>query len=131
MEATLSIKEYMAWTWYMTSRYIDIRKEYKKLSDIPERFLPKSVFVNENEFNESIKICGSVCSGEGIDNSPRRKDVDIKWFDDFDYQAKLENSVKEEGIVELTVGTWKIGLIIAGFIFLAAKFAFWVFDLKQ
>jgi hypothetical protein len=131
MEATLSIKEYMAWTWYTISRYIDVRKEYKKLSDIPEKFLPRSVFVNENEFIESIKICGSVCSGEGIDNSPRIKDIDIKWLDDFDYQAKLEVHVKEDGISQLPFDIWKIGLIIAGFIVISYYFASWVLSFKQ
>lgn len=62
MKITLSTKKYIGWIW------LDIRKEYKKLSDIPLTFLPKFVFVNENEFDESVKICDSTCSEEGMDN---------------------------------------------------------------
>lgn len=89
MKVTLSIKKYIGWIWLM-ERSRDIRKEYKKLSDIPLKFLPKFVFVNENEFDEAVKICDSTCSEEGMDNIVNGKDIDIEWFDDFDYQAKLD-----------------------------------------
>lgn len=93
MKVMLSIKKYIGWTWII-ERNIDIRKEYKKLSDIPLKFLPKFVFVNENEFDEAVKICGSTCSEEGMDNMVNGQDVDIEWLDDFDYQAKLDKCTK-------------------------------------
>ena len=88
MKVTLSIRQYINWIWIF-ERIIDIRKEYKKLSDIPLEFLPKFVFVNENEFNEAVKMCGSTPSEEGMDNIIKGKDIDVEWIDDFDYQAKL------------------------------------------
>ena len=95
MKATLSIKEYIKWIWII-ERNRDIRKEYKKLSDIPEKFLPKSVFVNENEFEEAVKICGSTCSEEGMDNIENGKDIVIEWLDDFDYQEKIDMYQKHQ-----------------------------------
>lgn len=89
MKVTLNIRKYLDWILVIEGN-MDIRKEYKKLSDIPLTFLPKFVFVNENEFNKSLKICGSTCSEEGMDNIANGKDIDIEWFDDFDYQAKLD-----------------------------------------
>lgn len=93
MKATLSIKKYIGWVWII-ERNMDIRKEYKRLSDIPLTFLPKFVFVNENEFDETVKICGSTCSEEGMDNMVNGQDVDIECLDDFDYQAKLDKCTK-------------------------------------
>ena len=95
MKATLSIKKYIGWVWII-ERNIDIRKEYKKLSDVPLKFLPKFVFVNENEFGEAVKICGSTCSEEGMDNISNGKDIDIEWLDDFDYQAKIDAHQKRK-----------------------------------
>lgn len=94
MKVTLSIKKYIGWIWFI-ERNIDIRKEYKKLSDIPLEFLPKFVFFGENEFNEAVKICGSTCSEEGMDNIIKGKDIDIEWVDDFDYQTKIDK-IQEE-----------------------------------
>jgi len=88
MKVTLSIKKYISWIWII-ERNRDIRNEYKKLSDMPDKFLPKFIFVNENEFNEAVNICGSTCSEEGMDNIANGKDIDIEWLDDFDYQAKI------------------------------------------
>ena len=89
MKITLSIKKYINWIWII-ERNRDIRKEYKKLSDMPDKCLPKLIFVNENEFDEAVKICGSTCSEEGMDNIANGKDIDIEWLDDFDYQAKID-----------------------------------------
>lgn len=89
MKVTLSIGKYISWIWII-ERNRDIRDEYKKLSDMPDTFLPKFIFVNENEFDEAVKICGSTCSEEGMDNIVNGKDIDIEWLDDFGYQAKLD-----------------------------------------
>lgn len=93
MKVVLSIKKYIGWIWIIEKNR-DIRKEYKKLSDIPLTFLPKFVFVNENEFDEAVRVCCSTCSEEGMDNMTNGKDVDIEWLDDFDYQAKVDKYVK-------------------------------------
>jgi len=93
MKVTLSIKEYISWIWII-ERNRDIRNEYKKLSDMPDKFLPKFIFVNENEFNEAVNICGSTCSEEGMDNIANGKDINIEWLDDFDYQAKINKYQK-------------------------------------
>ncbi len=69
---------------------MDIRKEYKKLSDIPLSFLPKFVFLNEEEFNDAVKVCCSSTMEEGMDNLLKGNTIDIEWIDDFDYQAKLD-----------------------------------------
>ena len=88
MKVTLSIKKYISWIWIF-ERNRDLRNEYKKLSDMPDKFLPKLIFVNEDEFNEAVKVCGSTCSEEGMDNIANGKDIVIEWIDDFDYQAKI------------------------------------------
>ncbi len=93
MKITLSIKKYISWIWII-ERNRDIRNEYKKLSDMPDKFLPKFIFVNENEFNDAVKICGSTCSEEGMDNIANGKDIDIEWLDDFDYQTKINKYQK-------------------------------------
>lgn len=93
MKVTLSIKQYIGWMWII-ERNMDIRKEYKKLSDIPSKFLPKFIFVNGNEFDEAVKVCGSTCSEEGMDNLGNGKEIDLEWLDDFDYQAKVDKYQK-------------------------------------
>lgn len=95
MKITLSIKKYIGWVWII-ERNMDIRNEYKKLSDIPLKFLPKFVFINENEFDEAVKTCGSTCSEEGMDNIANGKDIDIEWLDDFDYQEKIDKYHKRK-----------------------------------
>lgn len=94
MKITLSIKKYIGWIWII-ERNIDIRKEYKKLSDIPLKFLPKFVFVNGNEFDEAVKVCCSTCSEEGMDNLGNGKEIAIEWLDDFDYQTKVDKFQKD------------------------------------
>src|SRR3990167_5312570 len=59
MKVTLSIRQYINWMWII-ERDIDIRKEYRKLSDLPipcsVGLLPKFVFLNEEEFTEALKV---------------------------------------------------------------------------
>lgn len=92
MKVTLSIRQYINWMWIL-ERDIDIRKEYRKLSDLPipcsVGFLPKFVFLNEEEFAEALKVCGSDNPEEYLNTVPGA-DIDIEWIDDFDYQAKLD-----------------------------------------
>ena len=89
MKVKLSIRQYINWIWLM-ERGRDIRKELKKLSDIPLQFLPKFVFLNEIEYIEATQICSSTITEEGMDNLKNGKDIDIEWIDDFDYQKKLD-----------------------------------------
>lgn len=94
MKVTLSIKGYISWVWII-ERNRDIRKEYKKLSDMPDGFLPKFVFVDEEEFNEALKICGSDYPKAEL-NTINGKEIDIEWLDDFDYQAKIDMYQKHQ-----------------------------------
>ena len=88
MKVKLSICKYIGWIYFI-ERNRDIRKEFKKLSDIPDTFLPKFIFLNEDEYNEATKICGSTTTEEGMDNLKNGKDIEIEWIDDFDYQKKI------------------------------------------
>lgn len=93
MKVKLSIRKYIGWIWFI-ERNRDIRKEYKKLSDLPlsdlpDGFLPKLVFVDEKEFNDALKVCGSDIPEEGL-NIVHGKDIDIEWVDDFNYQEKID-----------------------------------------
>lgn len=93
MKVQLSIGNYIDWKWnskddeerlrgwateVMKIGWKGIKEEYKVLSDIPEGYLPKYIFISG--FEEAVKICGSEESENELDPTGGLE-IEIEWVD--------------------------------------------------
>ena len=92
MKVKLSIGEYVDWKWenkddiermekwsknVIVDGWKGIREEYKKLSDIPEGYLPRRIFIEG--FEEAVKITGSENPEYELDPLGG-ENIDIEWI---------------------------------------------------